>query len=122
MKETVLDIPSQEVVSTYTHSERQLMQMQGYTLQLRGVHKLPTLNRLIERYQIANQSRIFRSEFMDQQWFVLTYGHYLTIEEAQKAIAALPEDMQVLKPWVRSLSDVQTAIQQHNQHRKYAKS
>ena len=113
-------IPSPEVVSSYTHAERQLMQMQGYTLQLMGVHNVPTLNKLIERYQITNQSRIFRSKFMDQEWFVLTYGHYLTLEEAQKAIAALPEDMQALKPWVRPLNDVQTAIQQHNQHHEYA--
>ncbi|QLH41574.1 MAG: SPOR domain-containing protein [Coxiellaceae bacterium] len=46
----------------------------------------------------------------NKPWYVLIYGNYASPQAAKAALDQLPKNLKQLKPWVRPLSSVQSAI------------
>ena len=83
-----------------------------YTIQIMGVHKEGFLLSFIKKNQLLKQNEIayYQSTFQGKAWYQLLYGIYHTRKEAQLAIAKLPENIRIAKPWIRSISKIQKAI------------
>jgi type II secretory pathway predicted ATPase ExeA len=97
---------------TYSTSEKHLLTLQGYTLQLFGSRNLDDLKKIIVAGNLHKGTLQFTAKFHDKPWHVLVYGHYQTPAEAKLALEKLPKYVKDLHPWVRPLTSVHQAIQQ----------
>ncbi|AGH75230.1 SPOR domain-containing protein [Edwardsiella piscicida] len=77
-----------------------------YTLQLSGASQPTTLNAFARRQSLSHYW-VYETSRNGKPWYVLVSGSYATPAEARRAIAALPAEVQAMKPWARPLSQVQ---------------
>ena len=77
-----------------------------YTLQLAS----STNKKLIEKYYNENQLRgkagFYRNQRDGENWYALVYGSYPSINEANEAVAELPDNLRKWSPWVRKVKDI----------------
>jgi DamX protein len=96
---------------SFTKDELKSFSPRSYTLQLAAVNSLEDVQTFIDRYQLENQVFIYPTVRNDVEWFIITYQNYPTIQVARDAVSALPESLQQLDPWAKSLSQVQREIE-----------
>jgi len=92
-----------------------LSQDPGYfTIQIMGVHEEQLLLDFIERHQLWQHNEIayYESTFEDKRWYQLLDGIYPTRQDAESAIAGLPENIRRSGPWIRRLSSIQKVIRE----------
>ena len=82
-----------------------------YVLQLLGSRSQDSAKSFISRNSALANLDFFETRHEGQPWFVVTQGRYATRQQAQAAIAALPEPVKQLKPWPRSVGNIQSAMQ-----------
>lgn len=82
-----------------------------YVLQLLGSRSQDAAKSFISRNSALADLDFFETRHEGQPWFVVTQGRYATRQQAQAAIAALPEPVKQLKPWPRSVGNIQSAMQ-----------
>ena len=97
----------------YTASEKHLLTMRGYTLQILGSRSPQDLKTIRAQNKNAKDFHEFRTQFLGKPWYVLVYGNYASSGEGKAAVARLPRKMASLHPWVRPMSSVHTAIKSH---------
>lgn len=82
-----------------------------YTLQLAS----STNKKLIEKYYNENQLRgkagYYRNKRQGENWYALVYGSYPSINDANEAVAKLPENLRKWSPWVRKVKDIQRLME-----------
>ncbi len=76
-----------------------------FTLQLSSASRSDTLE-AFARQQKLNNYQVYETRRNNKPWFVLISGHYASLKAAQKAIGALPSEVQAQKPWVKSVRQV----------------
>lgn len=81
-----------------------------FTLQVLGSHKLSDLTNLVTSQQLQGKAYIFHTYYLGKDWYILVYGAYKSKAAALEAIKTMPQELQTLKPWVRSIADVKAAI------------
>ncbi|MCW8885165.1 MAG: SPOR domain-containing protein [Motiliproteus sp.] len=79
----------------------------NFTIQLALMSQLDSIKRFFRWYGLENRAHYYRSEFNAGPMWVLTYGNYQTLKDAQNAIKQLPPKVQKMKPWVRQLESLQ---------------
>ena len=79
-----------------------------YTLQLMSGMNITALKQVIQKYPIAHQAAVMKTQYQHHDWYVLTFGHYTQAQQARAAIATLPADLQARHPWVRSTKKLHT--------------
>ncbi len=84
---------------------------QHYSIQLAVMKELTSIQRFHRWYGLENQTHYYQSGSQAGDLYVLLHGSYPSQETAQAAIKALPEKVQQLKPWVRSLGTLQQSYQ-----------
>ena len=85
-----------------------------YAIQLMGSYDKSAIQSFIERSSLSGQAHIAVATFHGKPWFTLMYGDYRSMNDAKSALAALPQQLQQLKPWVKAYnitSGVQRAQQ-----------
>lgn len=80
-----------------------------YAAQLFAVRSREQVEAFVEREDLYNMSAA-QVEHKGQLFYVLLLGVYETPEIAEQAIAAMPQSVQELKPWVRPVAGLQTAM------------
>jgi DamX protein len=75
------------------------------TLQLSGASQSNSLEAFAKK-QNLNNYWIYETRRDGKPWFVLIYGSYANVQEANKAVATLPADVQAKKPWVKPIRQV----------------
>lgn len=80
-----------------------------YTLQLSSTSLPNTLHAYAKKKKLKNYL-VYSTKHHGKPWYVLVNGCYLSYKDAKSAIVALPKDIQVKKPWVRSARRVQEEI------------
>ncbi len=90
--------------------ERHLLARQpgDWTVQLMGSHDAQAIRSFREQYSLS--MRRYRKLRNGKDWYVLVYGSYPSRDAAVAGVAALPEPLQRLQPWIRSMADVQAEI------------
>ncbi|MDX6039570.1 cell division protein DamX [Scandinavium lactucae] len=82
-----------------------------YTLQLSSSSNYDNLNNWARKEKIQKYV-VYQTTRNGQPWYVLVSGTYATKDEAKRAVAALPADVQAKNPWAKPLHQVQSDLKQ----------
>lgn len=82
----------------------------AYTIQLLGAYNQEDILNFIKAHGIQSKALYYKTSYQGRPWYVLVYGIYKSNAEAVVAVKRLPESVQTLKPWVKSLEAVQHGI------------
>ena len=81
------------------------------TLQLSSASQSKTLEAFAKK-QNLEQYWIYETRRDNKPWFVLIYGSYPNVQQANQAVSTLPADVQAKKPWVKPIRQVQQEAKQ----------
>ncbi|MFT2112435.1 SPOR domain-containing protein [Marinomonas sp. 2405UD68-3] len=81
-----------------------------YTLQLLGTYNLETVKEFIRDQGSLDGFSYFQAVHKNRDWFVVVYGNYRNRSEAIAAVETLPQELQSLNPWARSVRGIQQDI------------
>ncbi|WP_033569375.1 SPOR domain-containing protein [Dickeya undicola] len=76
-----------------------------FTLQLSSASRADSLKAYAREQRLANYW-VYETKRDGRPWYVLVNGVYASSEDARRAIASLPADVQAKKPWVRPIRQV----------------
>lgn len=82
-----------------------------YTLQLSSSSNYDNLNNWARKENIQKYV-VYQTTRNGQPWYVLVSGTYATKDDAKRAVAALPADVQAKNPWAKPLHQVQSDLKQ----------
>jgi len=101
-----------EGAKQYSASEKEILKNdpRHYTVQILGMHNKNKLQSFMNEAKLKGKVRYCRGNHQGKPWYILVYGEYATREEAQKVMAALPEEVKKQKPWVRSFASLQGTL------------
>jgi DamX protein len=77
-----------------------------YTIQIMAAHDPENLHNFVQQSAL-NEVKMFKTSYQGRAWYVLVYGIYPSRSAAEQELQNLQADS---KPWVRSLSGIQTLI------------
>ncbi len=94
------------------HDERWIMAQKGsdYTLQIIGSSNKPALRGFIKRQQLQGDLAVFRSRRQGKPWYTLINGRFPDLKQAEAAAEKMLNHFPEIKPWVRSMAEVQDII------------
>ncbi|MCY9845822.1 AAA family ATPase [Vibrio caribbeanicus] len=103
--------PDQPNISfSFTKEELNSFSPRSYTLQLAAVRSLQEVQVFLDKHSLSNQVFIYPTNRNNNEWYIITYQNYPTIQVARDAVRSLPADVQNLDPWAKSLGQVQREI------------
>ncbi|MCA7000657.1 SPOR domain-containing protein [Dickeya solani] len=76
-----------------------------FTLQLSSASREESLKAYAREQRLANYW-VYETKRDGRPWYVLVNGVYASPEDAKRAVASLPADVQAKKPWVRPIRQV----------------
>jgi DamX protein len=74
-----------------------------FALQLIGFRTQASVASFVREHGIAGEARWMRTPGRVRDWYLVLLGDYASRQEAQEALAGLPEGLRDLSPMVRSL-------------------
>lgn len=80
------------------------------TLQLTGVSNQNTLQSYLNFHKLGDKAHIYQSVRNGKPWYVVTYGSYQSIEQANTAKAELPQKIRAAEPWAKHIRTIQAEI------------
>ncbi|EHM50396.1 cell division protein DamX [Yokenella regensburgei] len=80
-----------------------------YTLQLSSSSNYDNLNGWAKKENLKNYV-VYQTTRNGQPWYVLVSGVYASKDDAKRAVATLPADVQAKNPWAKPLHQVQTDL------------
>ncbi|WP_039057710.1 cell division protein DamX [Enterobacter sp. Bisph1] len=80
-----------------------------YTLQLSSSSNYSNLNTWAKKENLKNFV-VYQTTRNGQPWYVLVSGVYASKDEAKRAVAALPADVQAKNPWAKPIHQVQADL------------
>ena len=86
------------------------MPTSAYMLQLLGTVEERRARNFVKQYVGRLPITYFETRLRNKPWFVVLAGPYDDREAAVAGVGALPQKLQLQKPWVRSVVGVQTDI------------
>ena len=101
---------------TFSFSKQELMAIsdRSYTLQIAALNSLSETQSFITQHGIENDVRIYPTRRDNAQWFIVTYKDFSTIQDARDARSELPQAVQDLEPWAKSMLQVHREIERAN--------
>jgi len=103
--------PDQPNISfSFTKEQLNSFSPRSYTLQLAAVRSLQEVQVFLDKHSLSNQVFIYPTNRNNNEWYIITYQNYPTIQVARDAVRSLPADVQNLDPWAKSLGQVQREI------------
>lgn len=83
----------------------------NYTLQLSSSSNINNLNSWAKKENLQNYV-VYQTKRNGQPWYVLVTGVYGSRDEARKAVASLPAEVQAKNPWTKPIHQVQADLKQ----------
>ncbi len=81
----------------------------SYTLQLSSSSSYDNLNGWAKKSNLKNYV-VYQTTRNGQPWYVLVSGVYASKDEAKRAVATLPADVQAKNPWTKPIHQVQSDL------------
>lgn len=102
-------------VTTVVADDGELMKLPAsrYTLQLGALSNLSSALKFVDKHQIKNQARIYKTVRNGKPLYVVTYQDYASADQARAMAGALPQNLRALNPWPKSIAQVQAEIKQN---------
>lgn len=83
----------------------------NFVVQILGASSEVNIQKFIEKEKIDLETGYFETRLNGKPWFVVLVGNFPDRASATAAMDALPATAKAYGPWVRSVADIQTAIQ-----------
>ena len=99
-----------KVTFTLADKELKTLSEKRYTLQLAALTNKEAVQDFLEEHQIEQSARIYQALRNGSIWYIVTLGDYASISSARGAVQTLPNSVQSLGPWVKSLVQVHREI------------
>lgn len=114
-KVEVVDVDSAQKLQTpitfsFAREELNALPANNYTLQIAAMTELKDVQLFLNQHTFDKPVRVYPTLRGDEKWYIVTYDVYPSIQTARDAAEALPEEIQSLGPWPKSLSQVQREI------------
>jgi len=74
-----------------------------YALQLYGSYHLSAVKNLQSQLRLKNTGHIYQTMHQGKDWYVLTFGNFVTVHEASATQNNLPGELKKMHPWVRDI-------------------
>jgi septal ring-binding cell division protein DamX len=81
---------------------------QGYTIQLQASPNLLDIKKFIDRYQLKENYFIRQVTIKSDTWYILTWGNYNKLSDAQSAVRDLSPEFLRFKPWIRGTAHLKS--------------
>lgn len=96
----------------FTLSNKELMTISDkrYLLQLAALTNEEAVQEFLEEHQIGQLTRTYQTLRNGSIWYIVTFGDYASISSARGAVQTLPNSVQALGPWAKSLVQVHREI------------
>ena len=107
-------IPPPVISFSFAKDELKAVSASHYTLQLAALLSLEEVQDFINYHKLENQVRIYPTVRNEIEWFIVTYKDYPTIQQARDARLLLPESIQILEPWAKSMRQVHRELELTN--------
>ncbi len=93
---------------TYQYHNREVHKLNpsSYTLQLTGVSSEQTLAQFLRYHQLENTAMVYTTQRNNKPWYVVIYQVYNSAEQARIAINKLPQQLQAIQPWPKSIAAI----------------
>lgn len=78
-------------------------------LQLTGVSELNTLRSYLNYHKLGDKAHVYQSIRNDKPWFVVTYGLFDSLQQANAAKAELPKTLRG-EPWAKYIRTIKTEV------------
>jgi len=96
--------------TTFTHTLSGLSQQnihRKYALQLYGSFHLAAVQNLQGELRLKHTGHIYQTVHKGKEWYVLTFGNFVSAHEASRTQNNLPSELKNLHPWVRNVKPLQ---------------
>ncbi|WED21628.1 AAA family ATPase [Vibrio sp. JC009] len=111
-------VPQQEQppLITFSFAKDELMAVsdRNYTIQLAALTSLEDVQDFLAEHGMENRVRIYPTVRGEQDWYIVTYKDYPTIQQARDGRSELPASVQTLDPWAKSMLQVHREIERGN--------
>ncbi|MDG3084671.1 AAA family ATPase [Vibrio hannami] len=101
---------------TFSFSKDELLGVsdRNYTLQLAAMRSLEEVQDFLLVHEMENKVRIYPTIRSGESWYIITYKDFPTIQQARNARDELPQSVQILQPWAKSMLQVHREIERAN--------
>ncbi|WP_375751674.1 AAA family ATPase [Vibrio sp. HN007] len=101
---------------TFSFSKEELLGVsdRNYTLQLAAMRSLEEVQDFLLVHEMENKVRIYPTVRSNENWYIVTYRDFPTIQQARNARTELPQSVQILQPWAKSMLQVHREIERAN--------
>lgn len=108
--ETNIEIPS----LPFDNEQILVMQSNNFTLQLSGVSSIDVLEEFLLEYNLGDNALIYQTVRNNNPWWVVIMGEFDSLQSARQAVKALPQPLQDIRPWAKSLAAVHQEINKNS--------
>ncbi len=98
--------PDPHVAQNAPRNDDNSVAERNFTLQLFGSYHLTDVKGLQTRLRLKNSGHIYQTQFNGKDWYVLTFGNFITAHEASATKHNLPQGLKELNPWVRKIDSL----------------
>lgn len=103
--------PKKVITFSFARDELKALSPRSYTLQLAAMNSMEDVQVFIEENNIQQQVRVYPTARNGEDWYIVTYQDYPTIQLARDAVDTLPKALQNLGPWAKSMNQVHREIE-----------
>jgi hypothetical protein len=98
--------------TTFTDDEQWIMNQSSdhYTIQVIATSNEAALQRFINENNLQDSTVYYRTRRNGGNWFVLIQGSFKSLSLAKNAINKLATPLQLEKPWIKPIADIQKAL------------
>ncbi|MEZ9875817.1 SPOR domain-containing protein [Vibrio breoganii] len=106
------DKPASNAVNfSFAREELKGISAKRYTIQLGALRTMREVQSFLDTHQMKDETRIYPTLRSGKKWYIITYGDYRYVKLASQGIAELPEAVQEVGPWVKSMAQVHKEIE-----------
>ncbi|GAD88016.1 MULTISPECIES: SPOR domain-containing protein [Vibrio] len=95
---------------SFARDELLAISSKRYTVQLGALRSMGEVQAFIDEHQLQNQVRIYPTPRSGKTWYIITYQDFRFVKQASEAIEQLPDALQSVGPWVKSMSQVHKEV------------
>lgn len=106
------DKPISSAVSfSFAREELMGISAKRYTIQLGALRTMREVQSFLDTHQMQDETRIYPTLRSGKKWYIITHGDYRYVKQASQGIVQLPEAVQEVGPWVKSMKQVHKEIE-----------
>lgn len=82
----------------------------NYTFQIAGLSHPEQLERYLNEHKLTEQIYTYQTLRNNKPWYVVLYGSFSSVEQANAAKSKLPIKVQKAQPWMKTFSQIQREL------------